>query len=253
MSSKLRGDEEHRVLSNGADNWKRSNDCCAALCCMLERDAVAGGLVGVAGSYALHRWCLQRWNRAPGLHGENWPNDVDIFVGSDLAGSKNEFVEFVNRCLERCTRSGYVVERDDERRNFYVYENEATLIRTVELAGIGVPFQFIMCFHERRVENVVARFDINICQVLCYPHDNKFVLSEEVEECIEDKKAVCKNFKFRSTCPSMFEIKKVERSLSRMMKYSRRGFSFPRYPRLSVVRHPLNENVTRGCHLIVEE
>ena len=127
-------------------------------------------------------------------------------------------------------RSNRIIESVETKINNYVYANDVINIVDVKVEGIDKTLSFIQCHHDSTVQDVINRFDIDICQVIYHIHEQGFELDESVAEHIADS---CGHVRFEPLEEDVFGYEndlddfnagRKTRTEERVSKYSQRGF-----------------------------
>ena len=83
-------------------------------------------------------------------------------------------------------RSNRTIESVKTKTNNYVYAADEVSIVDVKIEGIDKTLSFIQCYRDSTIQEVVNRFDIDICQIIYHIHEQGFELDESVAESIAD-------------------------------------------------------------------
>lgn len=197
-----------------------------ALSDMLTEGPRSRGTVCVAGSASLHWFLLTYPKDGFAKCCLFQPNDVDIFVCGADGQTQSAFKDTVYGMVDRLRDKGYTVRRISVWKNPYILQDTPVLIINVRVGERRVNLSFIQCPKDSAPEQVVARFDINIVQVIYDVAKGEFRMEEGVRRSIEARKAETKAICCRFTAPNNDEMFKIRSTLCRIGKYRRRGFSF---------------------------
>ena len=189
---------------------------------IVPRSRTVSNHIAVAGGAAL-RWYQREMSVGP--YWEDRHADVDVFVTGDY-GRSETFFPFVNKCIDTLLRNDEVIEAIEQTWNNYVYPGIQVAIVNIKIQGVDRTLSFIQGMFDQNIREVVDRFDINICKVIYYIHEQRFELSKEVSRCIESGRGlVClKTYERDSIGQRLYQIK-LKRTNERMRKYRNRGFN----------------------------
>lgn len=192
---------------------------------VLPRECCAKGEVVIAGSAALH------WYQEKERIGPKWkdPGDIDIFVAGPLGKNKVTFVKFVRCILEAIRRSGHEILWSRVFKNPYCIRNRSVWIVDFKVSGIDMTFSFVQSPKCKKIEEVIAGFDIEVCKVAYHVHSETFTIEAQTHMMIKHHLAVATGtiFSCKGVGPDDFDQKRVLSTLKRIRKYTLRGFEFP--------------------------
>ena len=155
------------------------------------------------------------------------PGDVDIFVCGKNGSSEEEFRKFMNSVVVKKLKEIY---RFPSSAKFigceYCFRGVECHIANLVIPGISSKLSFISSPGCENVKQVINRFDIDVCKVICNIHFEQYEVEESVKEHIKGSKAAVHDLVFGKCIPDKFDIYKCMRTLQRMKKYNERGFVF---------------------------
>ena len=206
---------------------KEANSVKQVLGAMLTEGPRTRGTVCVAGSASLHWHLLNYPKDGFAKRCLFQPGDVDIFVCGSDGQTQDAFKAAVYGMIDQLKDKGYLVGRITVKKNLYILRDVPVLIINMSVAGCqGSRMSFIQCPRDSTPEDVVARFDINIVQVIYDIATGEFCMEDDVRKSIEVRKAEIKKIRCQFTAPNEDEVRKIICTLERVAKYRRRGFSF---------------------------
>jgi hypothetical protein len=187
-----------------------------------EGNICGSALVAIAGSASLFSFLFelnmlhQTW--------QEYPKDVDVFVSGRLSRSP-VFNAWVDAQILRMANAGYVIESVQKIENSYATEDGTPIMITnVKVEGIAVIISFVQALDSADINEVMEKFDLSVVKVAYHTGIECYHCSEGTFDDLKNHITHVKNFSFAGQYPTRRERKKLESTLARTEKYSRRGF-----------------------------
>lgn len=189
-----------------------------------------GVSLGIAGSFALFLYEWDQLDKKPQFN----PVDCDVYI---ICSDKSDYVAVYEAFLI------YLTSRSINHSSVYkVVEcpNGSTLF-IYDVMVKYIPFKISLIWVEEKnplkygfnpVQGYIEQnFDIDIVMVSVNPFTGTFCTNEAVKEAIESRTAtVQRTFIFENFVPKESELKLLNSTFNRMIKYSNRGYSFSNFP-----------------------
>ena len=199
---------------------------------MIDPVARHGEYICVAGSASLLWFILSLPARCEVSECIYRPNDIDVFVYGPLGEHEYHFSAFVSELTKNIEAAGYTITERSQRYNWYVLENEPVLIVDVRVKGISAKLSFVQCPIANTSQEVVDSFDMDIVRVIYDVKDGTITVRDDVRPNILQRRATAKDFVRSHDFPTSGDFTAYGITLSRITKYSKRGFSFSNFPSL---------------------
>ena len=182
--------------------------------------------VCVAGSAALLWFLLSQPGYSAAPEKMFRPNDIDVFVYGTPAASVESFSDFVESLTTNIETAGYAITSKREHSNWYVLEGPILII-DVRVEGIDSKISFVQSPNDHTPQEVVSRFDMDIVQVIYDVKTQTIKVGDRIRSNILRGQATTKNFVYNRCFLSLHDYSLYGSTLSRISKYSKRGFVFP--------------------------
>lgn len=205
------------------DKWiKDSNKAISLLTQVIPASAKHRKEMALLGSSAL--MLLQiKLQIGPYWGGE--PNDHDVFVTGRWASTEAHFKGIVEFIMARMKKLGAKIDSVSE---YHVYgrNQERFWVIDIDVKGIKGKISFVQAPGQKTVLDVLERFDINVCRVGYDFLSGELFYSETVRNDVARCVATVDGPAFGPDPVSEDDIRQVLRTMERVQKYTKRGFSF---------------------------
>ena len=156
------------------------------------------------------------------------PSDYDVFVSGPHGRSKEAFLKFASDVVAKIEGLGYVVKMKGKEFQMYTRGGRLIWIVNFYIGGVRNVVSLIQSPDCCNLREVLAKFDIDVCRVAYNFHERKASCSESVGAHIAQSMATVDSIPFTNGGPTLQDQRDVVRTMARILKYKRRGFSFPR-------------------------
>lgn len=192
------------------------------------REESLNGTVNVAGGSALWSYMVNSFPRNKQF---TWrPSDADIYVCGSYGSTEDAFNDYVDAAIERLSEQGFIGIESVQYSNHYVFSDQIIWIRDIDVAGVNATLSFIQCPGKTNVAAAIEGFDIDVVKVILRIHDEEEPfepVDETIAYNIRTMQAEVYAFSFKKPGhPNEYELLKINKTLKRVRKYSRRGFKF---------------------------
>lgn len=175
-----------------------------------------------------------RWKKFP----EEWIfSDFDLFIGGEIGNDEEMFLEFSEQ-LEHSLRDEadfYDVPVVFCRTRERVYsKREPAQVTDISFAYLYPQFQLVQSAEMETILDIVNDFDIDVVKVILNPLTGLIHAHMDTVLAILEGTATAGDFILSHSAPSKKDISLVSSTLARMEKYNTRGYSFSRYPALTM-------------------